>query len=180
MYDFSNFDYSTPIDYNPFEGGTAPSFGSYPFLSETDLGFDIGSAYSGNIGGYESPIGIGDLKTAGMNFFGSGGGSGAQSGPLGVVGQALGLGNRIAAGQRQGAQEAYAANQQASQMGFGQSLMAMNYAREQRDLERKSIMADRLSPQGRQLAFRGLAGNMAQRGASPVQVAMAGRYMGVA
>ena len=167
-----NFDFSTPVNYNPFEGGTAPSFGSLPNMFETDLGFDVG--YSGDIGGYESPIGIGDIKTAGTNFFGSGG----QSNPLDVVGQALNLGSQIAGGQRQGAQEAYAANQQASKMGYGQSLAAMNYAREQRDLERKSIMADRLSPQGRQLAFRGLAGNLAQRGASPTQVALAGRYMG--
>ena len=172
-----NFDFSTPVNYNPFEGGgTAPSFGSLPNMFKTDLGFDVGSVYSGNIGGYQSPIGIGDIKTAGTNFFGSGG----QSNPLDVVGQAFGLGSKIAAGQRQGAQEAYAANQQASQIGYGQSLAAMNYAREQRDLERKSIMADRLSPQGRQLAFRGLAGNLAQRGASPVQIALAGRYMGAA
>jgi hypothetical protein len=169
-----NFDFSTPVNFNPFEGGgTAPSFGSLPNMFETDLGFDVGSVYQGNIGGYESPIGIGDIKTAGTIF-----GSGGQSNPLGIVGQALGLGSQIAGGQRQGAQEAYAANQQASQMGYAQSLAAMNYAREQRDLERKSIMADRLSPQGRQLAFRGLAGNLAQRGASPTQVALAGRYMG--
>lgn len=171
------YDLSTPVNYNPFGGGgTAPSFGSYPNMFDTDLGFDVGSIYQGNIGGYESPVGIGDIKTAGTNFFGTGG---SQSGPLDVVGQALGLGSRIAAGQRQGAQEAYAANQQASQMGFAQSMAAMDYARQQRDFERKGIMADRLSPQGRQLAFRGLAGNLAQRGASPTQVALAGRYMGV-